>query len=258
MLNIEVDGIKISYDKYGEGEPIVFLHAANLSKKEWKHQIPYFKNSHRVITMDFPGHGESDLPKEYSIEYFADVIVNVLEKLSIDSFIACGHSLGGMVSQTISIRYPQRVKKLILADSTFGVHPKSQKSLSRRIMRTTIKNLSIPVLAKFQCRNLGKYNYEVKEYTHEEVMKFTSNHNNYNKIWEATSKFYSKPYLKDIKVPTLIMVGKLNNVSHEQGQIFNHLIPNSKLVFIEKAGHMLNMDNYTQFNKVVEEFIQGY
>jgi len=103
----------------------------------WQFQVVDFSKDYQVITLDLPAHvNVQDMIGEYSIEALAEYVVERLNRLNIRLAHICGHSLGGMVAQQIAATYPERVKRLILAETAFG----TRYSLWERILSSFAKS----------------------------------------------------------------------------------------------------------------------
>jgi pimeloyl-ACP methyl ester carboxylesterase len=113
------DGVKISYDVQGKGEPVlVFVHGWSCSREYWKEQAAHFAKKHKVVTIDLAGHGQSGLSrKDYTIEAFGKDVATVAEKLNLNRIILVGHSMGGPVIVEAAGQMPGRVICLVGADT---------------------------------------------------------------------------------------------------------------------------------------------
>lgn len=89
--------IKLAYQDFGEGQPILFIHGWPLSQRMWEHQISFFVNAgYRIITYDRRGFGESDQPwNGYDYDTFASDLNDVINSLSLENIILVGFSMGG-------------------------------------------------------------------------------------------------------------------------------------------------------------------
>ncbi|MBX7204420.1 MAG: alpha/beta hydrolase [Bacteroidia bacterium] len=115
QLNIN-DQIEIAYTDTGRGEPLVFIHGLASYGSVWQKNISRLKDSYRCIAIDLPGNGRSskgDFP--FSMFFYAESVVQFIQRLGLNEVNLCGHSMGGQIAQIIALRYPQLVKKLILA-----------------------------------------------------------------------------------------------------------------------------------------------
>ena len=112
------DGVKISYDVQGKGEPVlVFVHGWSCSREYWKEQVAHFAKKHKVVTIDLAGHGQSGLSrKDYTIEAFGKDVAAVAEKLNLNRIILVGHSIGGFVAVEAARQMRERVVCLVGAD----------------------------------------------------------------------------------------------------------------------------------------------
>ena len=113
------DGVKISYEVQGKGEPVlVFVHGWSCSREYWKEQAAHFAKNHKVVTIDLAGHGRSGLSrKDYTIEAFGKDVAAVAEKLNLNRIILVGHSMGGPVIVEAAGQMPGRVICAVGADT---------------------------------------------------------------------------------------------------------------------------------------------
>jgi len=108
------NGVKIYYEVYGEGKPVVLLHGNGGSIRSRAPLIEEFSKKYKVIAFDSRCHGKSDCPAGYlTYEQMADDVDKVLQHLGIDSAYIWGHSDGGIVGLLLAIHYPDKVKKLL-------------------------------------------------------------------------------------------------------------------------------------------------
>ena len=100
----------------GGGPPLVLLHQTPRSIDEFRDVIPLLAVEHRVVAVDNPGYGCSDVPDHQpTVEEYADTIVALLDHLAIPKAVLVGHHTGGILAVDIAARYPDRVDKLALS-----------------------------------------------------------------------------------------------------------------------------------------------
>lgn len=107
--------IKLYYTEAGQGEPLILLHGNGEDSSYFVHQIEYFQSKYRVIAVDTRGHGKTprgDAP--FSIRQFADDLSGFMTELNIESAHILGFSDGGNIALCFALKYPERVKSLIL------------------------------------------------------------------------------------------------------------------------------------------------
>src|SRR6266404_5279244 len=104
----------------GQGMPLVFVHGFTTTSEFWKEQVEEFSKPYRVVRINLPGHGASPAPtsRGYRIEDFVEDIARVFQELNVDRAIVIGLSMGGIIAQEFTIKYPHLVEALVLVDTT--------------------------------------------------------------------------------------------------------------------------------------------
>lgn len=139
-----VNGLKLYYETYGEGPPLVLIHGSFMNiSMNWGQLIPELSGSHKVIAMELQGHGRTaDIDRPYSYAALADDIAGLLKYLKIDKADVAGYSFGGAIAYQLAMAHPQLVKKLIIISAVYktaGWLPQVQE---------TIKGLTPEALAQ--------------------------------------------------------------------------------------------------------------
>lgn len=116
-----VNGIKVYYEVYGDGAPIVLLHGAFMTiDMNWGQLIPELSKTRKVIAIELQGHGRSPLAdRKYTFPNLAGDVAGVMDYLKVDSADVAGYSMGGSVAYQFAIQYPKRLKKLVIISSTY-------------------------------------------------------------------------------------------------------------------------------------------
>jgi pimeloyl-ACP methyl ester carboxylesterase len=117
----EVNGLKMYYEVYGNGKPIVLLHGSFMNiPLNWSHIIPLLANDRKVIVTELQGHGRTkDISREVSYEGMADDVSGLLNHLRIDSADILGYSMGGGVAFQMAVRHPQQVRRLVVLSGAY-------------------------------------------------------------------------------------------------------------------------------------------
>ncbi|UMB68697.1 alpha/beta fold hydrolase [Mycobacterium paraterrae] len=109
---------QVAYSDVGEGPVVVLLHATLHDRHDFDAIVPVLTREHRVITLDWPGHGDSPAPnRQPSAALFADVLVDVVAELDLPPAAFVGNSVGGFAAARLAITDPQRVSRLILVNT---------------------------------------------------------------------------------------------------------------------------------------------
>lgn len=116
--------MKLNYEDNGHGFPIILIHGLSDDLRLWDPLIPELSKYNRVIAVDLRGHGKSEKPEgPYSIEQFAEDILNTLLDLEISEAHFIALSMGGAILQFLAHNYPQMVKSMVLMSSFCYIDP---------------------------------------------------------------------------------------------------------------------------------------
>ena len=267
MPFINRDGAEIYYETHGEGPAFLFCSVTGLDHQAWKfHQVEEFSRDHKVILFDYRGTGKSTKAiQHYSIKMFTDDAAAILKHLNVEQAVVCGHSMGGVVAQLLTLDYPQLVKRLILASSGTA-HPGAH---------------GIPLA---MCRDMVKQGFEgyIREHTIETgwtkefvaknpalIEKFLqvrmsgiADIDHYLYFVLARQEHDHTERLKEIKVPTLVVVGDdenhgaTDNTHWAAAHQLAKAIPNAKLVVLAGEGHHYLATNPAAAHQAMREFIK--
>lgn len=116
-----VNGIKVYYEVYGEGRPIVLLHGAFYTiDVNWAQLIPELSKTRKVIAIEMQGHGHTPFSdRKLSITTLASDVEGVMDYLKIDSADVAGFSMGGSIAYQFAVQSPKRLRKLVIISSTY-------------------------------------------------------------------------------------------------------------------------------------------
>jgi 3-oxoadipate enol-lactonase len=238
----------------GEGQPLVLLHGALVSRAMWIPQAELFSKTYKVISCDLPAHGtSSDIEGKYTIEALSHSVVRLLDALKIQQFHLCGHSLGGMVAQYLAVIHPKRVSKLILAETSFGTNFSLWERLQTTLARTLLQIMSQTTLVNLSARRYGSLNDNIAQFIKKEMMHYSRATT--LRVMGSAFSFAGRAQLERITTPTLVLVGSENKSTHAQARSMQAQIPNARLEVIPHAHHLLNLDNPAAFNKAVLDFL---
>jgi 3-oxoadipate enol-lactonase len=261
-IKITVNDLVVSYNDEGNtGDPvIIFIHGFPFNKSMWDKQMEVLKENYRVIAYDVRGHGNSDAgTKDFSIDLFATDLLNLMDALKIDKAILCGLSMGGYIALNAVENYPDRFDALILSDTTCTADTPEVKEKRMKTIETIKKN-GVEKFADESVKNLfapESFSTKKKEIAAVREMIVNTTEESLCKTLRA---FYERKEtctkLQDINVPVLIMVGNVDKITPlAAAQFMNEKIKESLLSIIEHAGHLSNIENPSEFNNQLEEFV---
>ncbi|NLR63829.1 alpha/beta hydrolase [Chitinophaga varians] len=116
-----VNGIKVYYEVYGEGKPVILLHGAYMTiDLNWGRLIPELSKSRKVIAVELQGHGHTEFSdRALSLATLASDVAGVMDHLKIDSADIAGYSFGGKVAYQFAIQNPKRLRKLVIISASY-------------------------------------------------------------------------------------------------------------------------------------------
>ncbi|TSD62970.1 alpha/beta hydrolase [Inquilinus sp. KBS0705] len=118
---VPVNGIKVYYEVYGQGKPLVLLHGAFMTiETNWAELIPELSKTRQVIAMEMQGHGHTPYSdRKLDLATMASDVEGVMNYLKVDSADVVGYSMGGSIAYQLIINSPKRVNKLVIISSTY-------------------------------------------------------------------------------------------------------------------------------------------
>ena len=116
-----VNGIKVYYEVYGEGKPLVLLHGAFMTiAGNWAEMLPELSKTRKVIAIEMQGHGHTPyFDRKLALTTLASDVAGVMDYLKVDSADVVGYSMGGSVAYQLIVQSPKRVNKLVIISSTY-------------------------------------------------------------------------------------------------------------------------------------------
>lgn len=244
----EIDNIKVAYQVYGSGKPVVLLHGWGGEANSFKPVFDWLSNSYKVYAIDLPGFGLSEIPlTAWDATDYARCLSGFFRKLDIENAHLIGHSYGGRISIVLAAVEPELVDKLILVDSAGLIPPRTLKYHLRVIVAKIGRLLRL-------CGNFGNsittFLFKIvgsKDYQEAGPMRAT--------LVKSVNQDL-RALLPEINASTLLIWGENDtDTPISFGRIMSEEIPKSELVILKDAGHFSYLDQFPQFCKVVGNFL---
>ena len=240
--------MNLHVERYGSGEPVVFVHGAGGSSSAWYFQKEYLKRFVEVILIDLPGHGVASGVPPQTIEEKRDMIRQALEELKVGPCHLVGHSMGGAISMSFALHYPDLLKGLILVatGARLRVLPEildtilnDKAGAARQIMELAFGEKTAPMMVQAAIDEIMKADAQVI----------------YNDFMSC-ERFDLVGALGGIETPTLIIGGTEDRLAPVRySKYLCREIRGSKLVLIPDAGHMVPLEKPAEVNRAIKEFI---
>lgn len=251
----EVNNVKLFYKINGSGEPIIFTHGHSMYHKQWEPQVKELSNDYQTIVWDVRGHGYSSLPSgKVDPEDFSRDLISLLDYLEIQSTVLCGLSMGGHISIQTAIRYPERVKGLILIGTPFTNSFNWFEKYTTPISKFSLRFLPFKMTAKWTADVISKINPENHAFVMESFSKMTKN--NFLRHWSGNLRMESKNDLNKIQCPTMILHGEKDNMVGRQQQYLTANIKDAEFYTITNAHHLTNRDNPEDVTDHIQNFMK--
>ena len=253
------------YDIQGSGEPLVLIPGFASGAWSWSWQVDEFAKNFRVITFDPPGISRSEIGVDevVSIESIADDVVALLDELTIGSANVLGISFGGFVALDLAIRFPNRMKRLVLASTSFGGPNHVAPSVDVMAAFTSTDGLNSADRIRHYLT--VAFSPEFVDTNGGTVDKFCELHEKnsvtrevYLQQLQAALEFDVEDKVNSIMTDTLVVTGDSDVVVPMQNSCnLAAAIPNAELEIISGSGHMAFIESDGDFNRTVVNFLKG-
>ena len=275
----DVNRIKICYEIHGKDDsyPLICVHGFGSKKETWIAQVGELSKYYKVIIFDLRGAGKSGRPTKprYTMEMFADDIKGLMDFLNIKKAHIVGRSMGGMIAQNFVLKYPEKVNKLILINTSAGIRNKESIEIFKRNQLERFKLIKDdPEKAFWRDTRLGFYikfrkqmesNPKKKFYgiwSVEDLIKYIqinpSTPQDIENQAHAVKTHNAFERLNQIKNETLLLAaGRDKLVPKFLVREIHERIPNSIFKVIDKAGHESHYSRAPEVNKIILDFLES-
>ncbi|SRR5579875_115642 len=260
MPFVTADHARLYYRLEGvDGLPVLMLSSSiGCDHGFWAQQMPDLLEHFQVLRYDTRGHGASDAPRtEYSIDQLGRDALAIADSLRIDRFAFCGLSLGGMIGQWLGSNAPNRVSRLILANTSPRLSPKSNWDDRRRAVLTGgMKAIVDMAMSRFfSAEALAHPNPYVSSVR---AMLLATDPFGYAGCCSAIRDMDHTGSLHKITVPVLVIVGDRDAATpwEGHGEILAREIPGARGVRLP-AAHLSNVEAPREFTAALVKFLVG-
>jgi pimeloyl-ACP methyl ester carboxylesterase len=252
----QLDGAKIHYTDYGAGENVlVFVHGWSCDETFWAGQATALGVKFHVITIDLPGHGQSDKPQiAYTMDFYARAIDAVLRDAKVKAATLVGHSNGTPVIRQFYRKFPEKTRALVIVEG--GLRPFGDKAM----MEKFVAQLKAPNYEENVGKLIDSMTSPIQDAALREKIKTTMMR---TPQYVAASEFEStldpelwKP--DKITVPVLMILAKQPVWSAEYEQFVRGIVPDLDYQVWEGVSHFLMMEKAEQFNSAVVAFLEKH
>lgn len=234
-----VNGIRLWYSVFGQGQPVVFLHGGLANADYWGLQVPAVAQHYQVIVLDSRGHGRSTRDsRPYGYDLMADDVVGLLDFLRIGQAAVVGWSDGGIIGLDLAIRHPDRVSRV------FAFAANTDPS---GVLAGVANN---PTFAAFIAR--AGHEYEQLSATPREYQAFVAA---ISRMW-ATQPNWTAARLGAIRVPLAVVDGDHDEaIRRSHTERIAAAIPGARLLILPDTSHFAFLQDPDGFTGHVLQFL---
>jgi len=251
-------GGPIAWREAGSGEPIVFLHGLGGTRVAWGAQLRGLSSRFRCIAWDMPGYGDSDPVEPLTYKAIADSLASFLDTLGLERVDVVGLSFGGMHALHTAIHHPDRIGRMVLADSSpaFGMDGTTKEAWQTARLapldagNTPADSAEAVVDAITSVQLTGRIRDET-------VAAFAQiSPRGFRAAVHCLPDNDVRQQLASIPHQTLVLVGDLDEETPvSYAQVLAEGLPNARLEIIPGAGHLTPAEAPTTFNDLISGFL---
>lgn len=264
---VDVGGSRVHVEAAGEGFPLLLVHGFGGSTYSWRHVLPELAEQRRVIAVDLYGFGFTERPQQlgsYSREGQVELLVGLLDALGIEQTDVMGHSYGGGLAMTLAAYHPERVRSLVLVDSTAPEYALERRNALAALPPVTWGFTRVYALRPKVVRRALERSWHddslitdrmVSEYL--ERLKVEGAARAYRGLTTPLIDDDPRPVrFEDIEQPVLIVWGEEDALIGPQfGRKASERMPRARFVSLPDAGHSPMEESPEAFLAVVEPFL---
>jgi len=261
VSSITTDQGIVHYEVYGRGRPVILLHGWLGSWGLWQETMSYLGQFYRTYALDFWGFGESGKKREtYAVQDFVSLVGQFMEQMGIFRAPLVGHSMGGTVSLSVAIRYPERVSKVVVVGSPIVGSSLAPllKLAGYRLNAMALFNMMGPFrtfmryYARVICNDPRFPQMMDRDLSRTTLESFLLS-------IASLRRTDLRPMLGQIKVPAMGIYGDRDKVVHpRQWQPMKAGIPQAQIVRFDKAGHFPMLDEPQAFAQRLRMFLDEH
>lgn len=263
-MHATINGLNTYYEINGpdSGTAVIFIHGFPFNEAMWQPQIDALKGKFRCITYDVRGHGKTEAGDgQYSVEYFVDDLLELMNRLAIAKAVIVGLSMGGYIALRAAEKSPDRIRALVLCDTRSEAD--ANESKIKRAMQA--KNVKIDgsaafgagfVKAVFSAESINNGIPAVNQI--KSMIDGMSPVAIAGTLLALAARTDTTAALSSFTFPVLILVGESDAITPPSAsQAMAQKIAHAKIHIIPHAAHMSNMENTGEFNSHLGKFLES-
>ncbi|MGI8726837.1 MAG: alpha/beta fold hydrolase [Solirubrobacterales bacterium] len=267
---ISVDGDRVNYVDYGEGEPIVCIHGLGGVWQNWLENIaPLADAGHRVLALDLPGFGASPMPDwDLTIPNYAELVAGFCTELGLSGSTLVGNSMGGFIAAEVELRIPEWNDRLVLVSAAGISHAEMRRepvlaagrlmaALSPLILRINERAIRRPGLRELAFEGFVRHPDKLRKELLWELSVPATGAPGWFGALAGLTGYDFRDRLERISDPTLIIWGRDDRIvpAVDASGYAEHL-PEAELVIFDDCGHAPMLEHPVRFNRLLQTFVE--
>lgn len=257
MSKAQVNTIELDYEDSGKGKVLLLLHGLGSTKKDWDAQVPFFSKTHRVITVDLRGHGNSSKPEDdYGVELMTEDVIQLLDHLNIKKVTAVGFSMGGAVAFEMAASHPDYLENLVIVNS--GPDFNDMGKIGEDMLKSRVEFLNtkgLAPLAREIAFNMFPEDHQVELRNEFETRCKNNDFNSYFKSFVTLMAWGLGDRIKDITTRTLVVASDMDYTPISFKEEYVNRMQNARLAVVKNSRHGVVIDQPETFNLELKKFL---
>lgn len=266
MPTAYVNGVELYYEVTGDGFPLVFSHEYAGDYRSWEPQARFFSRRYKVVTYNhrgFPPSGVPTDPGAYSQDILIEDLYQLLRYLQISTAHIAGLSMGANVALNFGLRHPEMCTSLVVAGCGAGSVNPEQFAQEMKDVVEHLEKVGMREFAELFSQGPARVQFRRKDSRGwYEFRKQLAEHSAIGSTLimkgvqlRRPSIFLLKATLKELQVPTLLLIGDEDEACIEPTIFMKRHIPRAGLAVFPQSGHAINLEEPDFFNCVMQDFL---
>ena len=243
---VNVNGVNLSVQVVGSGQPIILIHGLGYSKESMYPLVQHLQPNYRVISYDVRGHGQSDKPESFTLDDHADDLYALIRKYKLKKPIVIGFSMGSYIALKTAEKYPDTFDKIVLIGTKGGGTTSSSQqyasnagSIMSRVFAPTTSQESIASYAKNSTSSVQLSDSQR------------------NAIYKSLTNFDLLNDAGRVNTPVLLLTGEYDGLNPPAAAMsVADALPNAEFYVVPNAGHIAFFENPDFVYEHIDEFLK--
>ncbi|WP_138420292.1 2-succinyl-6-hydroxy-2,4-cyclohexadiene-1-carboxylate synthase [Aquibacillus sediminis] len=251
-------------EQHGQGDPLVLLHGFTGSTRTWDAFVEKWKDKYKVLTIDLPGHGKTQVNKIVQMEEVCDDLHTLLRGLGYPPVHVIGYSMGGRTALSFAMMYPNDVASLMLESASPGLREskqqlarqKNDERLARKIETEGLRAFvdyweKIPL---FETQHMLPQSIQTR-LRQERLSQFEQGLAASLRGMGTGQQPSWWDQLSNLSIDVLLIVGALDSKFVDIAKQMSDSIKSSRLEIVAQAGHAVHVEQAQKFDTIVSDFL---